>query len=185
MKIKLTEVPEEGRSYHWTTQSGEANAVLADIVGKNAYDTEFFIKPLNSKDFELTGRIKTKSPEICSRCGNDINFPVNERFHEILIPKQSQPRASKYSKVNHVSDLPEGGPEVSEYENMAFDMGEYLHEVVALAAPFNPACPEIGEDGKPSDCRIPESGQGLIYDEEMPVEKPQNPFAALKNLKLN
>lgn len=184
MKIKLTEVPEEGRSYVWTTKTGEANAVLADIVGKNPYEAEFFIKPLNSKDYELTGRITTKSPEVCSRCGNDIDFPVSEKFHEILIPKQGQPRNGKYSKVNHVSDLPEGGPEVSEYENMVFDMGEYLHEVVALAAPFNPACPET-VDGKPSDCRIPEEGQLFSYDEELPVEKPQSPFAALKNLKLN
>ncbi|KHD88794.1 MAG: hypothetical protein OM95_06605 [Bdellovibrio sp. ArHS] len=184
MKIKLTEVPEEGRSYSWSTETGEANAVLKDIVGSNHYQAEFFIKPLNSRDFDLTGRIVTKTPEICSRCGIDINYPVNEKFHEILIPKQDQPRNSKYSKVNHVSDLPADGPEVSEYENMVFDMGEFLHEIVALAAPFNPACPE-NVDGKPSDCRIPEEGQLFSYNEEMPVEKPQNPFAVLKNIKLN
>ncbi|MEN0059880.1 MAG: DUF177 domain-containing protein [Bdellovibrio sp.] len=184
MKINLTEIPEEGRSYQWNTQSGELNQVLLDLVGKKAHTTEFFIKPLNSRDFELIGTIQTSLPEQCSRCGIDIDFPVNEKFHEILIPKQSQPRNSKYSRVNHLSDLPTGGPEVSEYEGHIFDMGEFLHEVVALAVPFNPACPEK-EQGKPDGCRFPVKDEGFVYDEPMPLEKPQNPFAALKNIKLN
>ena len=111
MKINLADIPEEGRSYVWTTQTAELGAVLKDLVGKGTYETEFFIKPLNSKDFELSGKIKTTMPEQCSRCGIDFNFPVNEKFHEILIPKQYQPRGGKYSKVNHVSDLPEGRSE--------------------------------------------------------------------------
>ncbi|MBO9668216.1 MAG: DUF177 domain-containing protein, partial [Bdellovibrio sp.] len=158
--------------------------VLADLVGKNPYETEFFIRPLNSKDFELTGKIATKVPEQCSRCGTDIAFPIDEKFKEILIPKQDQPRGGKYAKVNHVSDLPEGGPDFCEYEGQHFDMGEYLHEVVALAIPYNPVCPKTDNP----ECTIytnPEPEQGVIYNEEMPTEKPESPFAALKNLKLN
>lgn len=184
MKIKLTEVPEDGRDYHWNTQSGELKAILADIIGENAYDTHFFIKPLNSRDFELTGNIKTHSPALCSRCGTDININVNERFHEILISKQENPRNGKYSKVNHVSDLPTGGPETSEYENMVFDMGEYLHEVVALAAPFNPSCKHDDAKVGNQSCFANEN-QLFSYDEKLPEEKPESPFAALKNLKLN
>lgn len=184
MKINLTEIPEDGRSYHWTNQTGELTSALSDIAGKNAYDAEFNIRPLNTKDFQLVGKITTATPETCSRCGKDINYPVTERFHEILIPKQYQPRDGKYARVNHLSDLPSGGPETSEYENDVFDMGEYLHEVVAISIPFNPACPEK-VDGKPSDCVIPVNGQAFSYDEKMPEEKPESPFAALKNLKLN
>lgn len=184
MKINLTEIPEEGRSYKWNTQTGELNSVLNDLIGKTPYESEFFIKPLNSRDFEVVGTIATKLPEQCSRCGIDIAFPVNKKFREFLIPKQDQPRGSKYSKVNHVSDLPEDGPDVSEYEGNLFDMGEYLHEVVALAAPFNAAGPE-DENGDCSICKIPVRGQSFSYDEEMPSEKPQNPFAVLKNIKIN
>ncbi|WP_415061639.1 YceD family protein [Bdellovibrio sp.] len=184
MKINLTEIPEEGRAYHWNSQTAELNSVLADLIGKTLHEAEFFIKPLNSRDFELIGTIKTKLPEICSRCGIEIPFPVDEKFHEILIPKQNQPRGSKYSKVNHVSDLPEGGPEVSEYEGHHFDIGEYLHEVVGLAAPFNAAGPE-DENGDCSICKIPVKGRSFSYDEKMPSEKPLNPFAVLKNIKTN
>lgn len=184
MKINLTEIPEEGRAYQWNSKTGELNSVLKELIGKALYETEFFIKPLNSKDFDLTGTIQTKLPEQCSRCGIEFPFPVNEKFHEILIPKQGQPRNSKYSKVNHVSDLPQGGPEVSEYEGHIFNIGEFLHEVVALAAPFNAAGPE-DEKGDCSICGIPVRGQSFNYDEKMPEEKPLNPFAALKNIKIN
>ncbi|WP_374028654.1 DUF177 domain-containing protein [Bdellovibrio bacteriovorus] len=184
MKINLTEIPEEGRSFQYNSQTGELNAVLKDLIGGAHYDAEFFVKPLNSKDFELVGKVRTKTPEQCSRCGIEIAFPVNEKFHEILIPKQSQPRGSKYSKVNHVSDLPEEGPDVSEYEGHLFDIGEYIHEVIALAAPFNPAGPE-DENGDCSICKIPVKGQSFSYDEELPLEKPANPFAVLKNIKIN
>lgn len=184
MKINLTEIPEEGRKYQWNSQTGELNSVLLDLIGKAFYETEFFIKPMNSKDFELMGTIQTQLPEQCSRCALDFAFPVNEKFHEILIPKQGQPRGSKYAKVNHVSDLPQGGPEVSEYEGHIFDIGEYLHEVVALAAPFNPIPPE-DEKGDCSVCKIPVRGKSFGYDEKMPEEKPVNPFAVLKNIKIS
>ena len=184
MKINLADIPEEGRSFVWNSQTAEITSILKDLIDKAEYQAEFFIKPLTTKDFELTGFIKTKLPEQCSRCGIDFAFPINEKFREILIPKQSQPRGGKYSKVNHVSDLPDNGTESVEYEGQHFDMGEYLHEVVGLAAPFNPAGPE-NDNGDCSICEIPLKGRTFSYNEEMPEEKPQNPFAALKNIKLN
>lgn len=184
MKINLAEIPEEGRSYHFNSKTGELNSILSDIIGKNVYETQFVIKPLNSRDFEVLGSIQTKLPEVCSRCGIDFPFPVDKKFHEFLIPKQDQPRGSKYSKVNHVSDLPEDGPDVTEYEGMHFDLGEYIHEVVALAAPFNAAGPE-DEKGDCSICGIPVKGRSFSYDEQMPEDKPLNPFAVLKNIKTN
>lgn len=184
MKINLAEIPEDGLTYVWTNQTGEITAVMADLIDKEAYTAEFTIRPLNSKDFDMTGKISTKLPCQCSRCGSDMKLPMNEKFHEILIPKQDQPRGGKYAKVNHVSDIPEGDTDFCEYEGQHFDMGEYLHEVIALGTPFNPVCPKADNP----ECSIytnPEPEHGVIYDEEMPAEKPESPFAALKNLKLN
>ncbi len=184
MKIRLTDISKDGHRYNWTRQTGEINSILADLIGSNTYEADFFIKALNSRDYEMTGRIVAKTPQVCSRCASEIDFPIDAKFHEILIPKQEQPRNAKYGKVNHVSDLHENGIEVSEYENLTFDMGEFLHEVIGLAIPFNPACMPTA-DGTPPKCGNPLTDQPFIYNEEMPVEKPQNPFAALKNLKLN
>lgn len=184
MKINLSEIPEEGATYQFDRKSAELNTILADLVGSADYSVEFVIRPLNTRDFEVKGWLKTKLPEQCSRCGIDFAFPVDAKFHEFLIPKMDQPRGSRYSHVNHVSDLPENGPETTEYEDFTFDAGEYLHEVAALAAPFNVAGPE-NEDGDCSICDIPVRGRSFSYNEELPEEKPQSPFAALKGLKIN
>lgn len=184
MRINLAEIPEEGRSYIWNSQTRELNSILADLIGSTPYHTEFFIKPLNTRDFELVGLIRSELPEVCSRCGIDFNLAVNEKFREILIPRQADDRTGKYAKANHLSETNDDGPSVAEYDGTSFDMGEYLHEVVGLATPFNPVPPE-NEKG---DCRVCHKfvrGQAFKYDEEMPAEVKENPFAALKNLKLN
>jgi uncharacterized protein len=186
MRINLSEIPEEGKSFLYNNQTAELNQILFDLIGKSAHIAQFTIRPLNSKDFEMTGTIKTALPEQCSRCGIDFDFPISEKFHEILIPKQDQPRGGKYSKVNHLSDQHETeGPGSVEYDDgMHFNIGDYLHEVAALAAPFNPSGPE-DENGDCSICKIPVRGRSFSYNEEMPSEKPQNPFSVLKNIKLN
>jgi len=184
MKINLSEIPEEGKSFVCTPQTGELNAVLKDLIGPIPYYAEFFIKPLNSKDFELSGFIRTELPEECSRCGIDFSLKINPSFREILIPRQTSERTGKYAKVNHISEAVEGGPSVAEYDGLVFDMGEYLHEAVAIAAPFNPAGPE-DEKGDCSICGITVKGRSFNYTEEMPAEKPESPFAILKNIKLN
>jgi uncharacterized protein len=184
MKINLSEIPEEGESFICSTKTGEFNAILKDLIGKATYHSEFFIKPLNTRDFELSGYIKTELPEDCSRCGIEFSLQVHPKFKAILIPRQEDDRTGKYAKANHVSETIEEGPEATEYDGMIFDMGEYIHEAVAIAAPFNPAGPE-DEKGNCSICGIPVKGRSFGYDEKMPEEKPESPFSVLKNIKLN
>lgn len=184
MRIHLADIPEEGKSYIWNNQTAELNPILADLIGSTPYQAEFFIRPLNSKDYELQGSIKTQIPEACSRCGLDFNLNVDDRFRAILIPRQEETRTGKYARVNHVSESLEEGPEVSEYDGNIFEMGEYLHERVALAAPFNPVAPEDA-NGDCSVCKIPLKGHSFSYDEVMPEDKPENPFQVLKNIKLS
>ncbi|RYZ82174.1 MAG: DUF177 domain-containing protein [Proteobacteria bacterium] len=165
-------------------KTGELNAVLRDLVGDTPYSTEFFIKPMNPRDFEMHGSVVTELPEDCSRCGLDFKFKVQTQFKEILIPQQEDTRTGKYAKVNHISEAEVDGPSVAEYQGTSFDFGEYLHEVIAIAEPFNPVPPE-NEKGDCSSCGIRVRGKTFGYSEEMPGEKPESPFAALKNIKLN
>ncbi len=182
MRINLHEIPEEGKKFLWTEKTKEVSRELQDLIGPSAHTADFFIKPINSKDFQVTGTIKTHLPEACSRCGMDFNFPVNQTFHEILIPAQPEDRTGKYAKVNHISEAATSGPSVAEYgANQTFEMGEYLHEQVAIALPFNPAPPEKA-NGDCSLCDQPVRGQVFTYNEEMPEEKVESPFEVLKNL---
>lgn len=184
MKITLSEIPEEGKSFSINSQTGELKQALQDLIGKNPYQADFFIRPLNQKDYTLNGKIVTKLAENCSRCGLDIQLDINAPFNEILIPKQEDSRTGHYAKPNHLSDVDNTGSDVSEYTGNQFDMAEFLHEVVGLAAPFNPVGPEK-EDGNCGICEMPVRGRSFGYDEEMPEGLKKNPFAALKNLKLN
>lgn len=184
MKIRLNEIPEEGRTYSWSTQTGEINSYLEDLIQKQNYQADFSIRPINSKDFQLIGKIATKAPELCSKCGFDILLPIKVSFTEILIPPQPDDRVGKYAKVNHISEINESGPSSTEYgSNQSFNMGEYLHEIVALNLPFIPV-PEKDEKGNCLDCGKTLISEVFSYDEKIEPDVKANPFDALKNLKL-
>lgn len=187
MKIKLHEIPEDGREYIFDRKTGELNSVLADLIDKAEYTVQMYIRPLNTKNYDVKGSIKSTTNELCSHCGEDFAFKAQASFHEILIPGAEEIKNSQFSKSNHVSELKEDGPGVSEYYDDQFDAGEFLHEALAFSIPFNPR----HEKGDP-DCKPvlkSEDSDAFKYDEKMSntieQEKKNNAFNVLKGLKLN
>lgn len=177
MKIRLNEIPEEGRQYRLNRETAELNAVLEDLIHHNTYNVNLDIRPLNARDFTLNGSIATQTHEQCSRCGEDFDFAIDKKVHEILIPGHDEDRTGKYAKSSSPSAT--GGDDevsVTEYSKQQFDLGEYLHEVIALEVPFNPFC---------STCTKPENDKAFTYDEKMGEESKPNPFQALKGIKIN
>ena len=183
MKIKLNEISEDGISYEFTRVTAELNPVLKDLIGEADYQIQFDIKPLNTKDFTLTGTIITKTNENCSRCGDLFKFPIDKKISEILIPKPEVDRTGKYAKTNVALTESDLSVAVLEYENNQFDVGDYLHEAIAIDVPFNPM-PKTKPNGDCSLCDKPRNLDQVIYDEKLSVEK-KNPFQSLKNIKLN
>lgn len=184
MIINLLEIPAEGKTFICNQNTAELNESLKDLIGKTAHQTEFTIRPLSAGgNFELSGWIKTAVPEDCSRCGLDFDYQVSEKFKELLMPELSVPRNSKYQKANHVSDMSGDGPSVVEYHGHHFNAGEYLHQVVALAEPYNPA-PTCDASGNCSLCKKNVTTEKFNY-EDPGFEEPTNPFAALKGIKIN
>ncbi|AGH95534.1 YceD family protein [Pseudobdellovibrio exovorus] len=177
MKIKLNEIPEDGRQYSLNRETAELNGTLEDLISQNDYKISLDIRPLNSRDFTVNGQVSTKTHEQCSRCGQDFNFGVEKTIREILIPTQEQGRTGKYAKSasHHVTDADEE-VSVTEYSKQQFDLGEFLHEAIALEVPFNPFC---------DDCLQPENNKAFIYDEKMGEEQKPNPFSALKGIKID
>jgi uncharacterized protein len=182
MIINLNEIPSEGRQFICNTQTGDLNESLRDLIGSTPHEADFFIRPFPNGTFQMKGTIKTQMDEDCSRCGIDFKHQLSEKFEELLIPKLDAPRGTKFSKVNHLSDLhEEGRPSVTEYEGNHFNVGEYLHEVIAMAVPMIPAPPE-DKDGNCSLCQKKVRGVLFRY-EDQGFEKPTSPFEALKKLK--
>lgn len=182
MIINLLEIPDGGATYELNPRTGELNESLSDLIGKSAYAADFFIRPLEAGTYEFSGKIKTMLPETCSRCGIDIQWPISESFKELLMPEIKVDRTEKYAKANHYSDLNHSGPSVTEYTGHKFNVGEFFHELVGLAIPFNPA-PPANENGDCGTCLIDLKNRSFGFDEVM--EKPESPFSGLKGLKLN
>lgn len=185
MKIKLSEIPEEGRNYEFTRESAELNLILSDLIGDESFKIDLFIVPLNTKDFMLTGQIKTRTEESCSRCGDSFKFALSKKIKEILIPKQEVDRTGKYTKSSvAISEHDENDAAVVEYEFNQFDVGEYLHETIAIDIPLAPM-PDTKPNGDCVLCDRPAHKSELIYDEKISSEQKINPFESLKNIKLN
>lgn len=184
MIINLSDIGPQGESFILNRQTGELNSLLADLIGENPYEIQLDLLP-KDQGFELKGLVQSQTPELCSRCGIDIKIKIYKEFKELLLPKiQSPGLGEHYSRVNHYTDLhEEEGPGVIECENLIFNAGEYLHELIALQIPIKP----VGESNSSGDCLV--CGLNIEttqfgYDEPFPAEK-KNPFSALKNIKLN
>lgn len=191
MIINLQEIPPEGKTYICNQHTGHLNQALRDLIGNKPHQAEFTIRPLQADTLELTGWIKAELPEDCSRCGLDFQLQVHEKFRELLMPLEKNPRNAKYSKPNHVSDMKIEDFSVIEYQGHHFNAGEYLHQVVALTEPLTPA-PECDKNGTCLVCHKPISKELFVYEdpgfeepEEPNGDTPRSPFSALKNIKLN
>jgi len=182
--INLSDIGPQGDSFSLNRESGELNAILSDLIGENNYDIQMKITP-KDHGFELVGSVRSQTPELCSRCGIDIQLKISKEFKELLLPKIKAPGIGEhYSRVNHYTDLhDEAGPGVIECDHLIFDAGEYLHELIALQIPARP----VGETNEVGDCLvcgINTEKTKFGYEDSFPAQK-ENPFSALKNIKLN
>lgn len=184
MIINLADISPDGESYALSKKTGELNTILKDIIGDNDYSINFTIRPLD-QGFDLSGSAASQTPEICSRCGIDIHIKINKTFRELLLPKIKSPaHGEHYSRVNHYTDLhEEGGPSIFECENLLFNVGDYIHELMGLQIPIRPVA-ETNDKGDCLTCGLNVETTNFGYDEALPAEK-NNPFEALKNIKLN
>lgn len=175
MIISLSEIPDEGKHFSSTEKSGEFKKALGDLIKKHNYKIDFFIKPIG-KGYDLSGSIKTFVPELCYRCGQDFDFGIDATFHEIML---SEEETGTITSSNHFNDLEQENPNVVLYSGNIFDMGEYVHELIGLQIPMQPA-PIENEKGDCSLCGIQVRGKDFSYNEDIK----KNPFDALKGIKV-
>lgn len=175
MKIKLNEISENGLDYWYNRQTAELNPILADLIDDKPYDVRLHIKPMNSKDYALSGQVTTSANELCSRCGENFDLPINKKLNEILIPERRSDRNDKYARTPLSMQGESDEVSVTEYHHEQLDLGEYLHEAIAIEIPFAPHCDKCQK----------KADELFIYDEKMGEEEKPNPFQALKGIKLN
>ncbi len=182
MLINLQEVPDSGRTWFLDRQTAELNEVLRPLLGTQEYWARLSIVPLSEgSSFDVHGTFKTKLPEQCSRCGDDFQLDLDEKFQNLLLPTMDMPRNGKIAKANHFSDLHQDGPEPIEYVENVFDVGEFFYELVVLAKPMIPSPPKDTE-GNCSICK--QSAKSFIHCDSGNQE-PSHAFEALKKLKFD
>jgi uncharacterized protein len=140
MKIRLAEIPKEGRSYSFSRESGELDAALQDLVQDHPYQVELFIRPI-ANAYEMRGTVKTQLTELCALCGWDIQVPIERKVNEILMPEEDEEhRKSQSVHGNHSVDFDNEGIELVSYKGENFDPGAYVHDVVGIAEPVYASC---------------------------------------------
>jgi len=189
MIIHLHEIPKEGKNWSYDQNHAEARTLFNDLLGANPFLIQVHIEPLGaSGTFQMSGVFTGQWPEDCSRCGDDFKYDSRQKFSHLLMPKFPAARDEKTAKTNHLSDnLSVGltddlGMEVFEYQGNTLNVGQFLHEIVALAKPLIPA-PSVDCHGQCELCKIPVHQQSFSYDE--PMETKQSPFAGLGQIKIN
>lgn len=179
--VHLKDLPNEGRQYIYTDTSGELTASLQDLIGTQPYRVEIDIKPMGNA-YLAQGTIQTGLNEICSLCAVEFVYPVKETFKEFLVVINPLSSKDHQARVNHSSELDLDGPECTELSSEVFQVGEFIHELIAVAAPMKP----IGRpDCGPACENYQEAVQkGWLGAQDNAPLKSESPFAVLKDLKL-
>lgn len=181
-EFNLKELPPEGRHFHFDETSEELSTELTDVVGNNPYSVDLEIQHLGNA-YQVSGTIKTQMDLACSRCAVDFKFPVDFKVKEILMIEPEMPRSGKSARVNHSSELNPLAPDCTVLHSSIFNLGPFVRELIALAEPIQPL-------GKP-DCDdlcenfLETQKQQQLRGSEIDLNNNTNPFAVLKDLKLN
>jgi len=179
MRINLNEIPAEGRSYEFSRATGELNAALADLLEKNPYEVELFIKPMGNA-FEMSGRLVSRKQTLCSKCGFEIDLPLSQNVKEFLIEEPKEYRKDQAVHGNGAVDFLADGPGVTHYKSPFFNIDDYVHEAFALAEPTYPECGV-------NDCKNLKEVEAKLRELEMSFaaeQKPGHPaFSVLEKLK--
>ena len=173
-RINLNEIPEAGRQFVLSSETGELTSVLEDLIGTRPYKAEFIVRPIGDA-YELIGRVSTRVPHVCSQCAEDLELPVDRKFKEILIEELPQEHKAHATHGSQSPDTDSQHTDVATYSGNQFDAGEFLHEQVALGEPLYPECGT-------KECKERQAeNKKFMY---VPEVKGHPGFEALKDLKL-
>ncbi len=170
--ISLSEIKPEGQEFPFSETTGELTPHLKDLIDDHPYKATLFLKPLGNV-FEISGEISTKMDLPCAKCGRDLEYPIEDHFHELILVEKDRPRNSSGSHAAHEVDA--SGPFCNHVQSDRFNLAEFVHEHIAASEPYVAHC------GRP-DC---EMHMQALQDEipQIDTEKGTNPFAILKNFK--
>lgn len=139
MRINLNDIPTEGKQFKFTQADGKITPVMQDLIGQEDFSFDITIRPLGNA-FEVKGEGHSFADEVCSKCGWDLHLPIDKKIHEYLVIEEARPRKSHSTHGNQSLDLEQNGPDTTYLKSQQFNVGEFLHEQLALSWPEYPQC---------------------------------------------
>lgn len=182
MKISLSKINKDKESFHFTEENQEFSERLSDILGKAKFEIQLEVTELGEA-IEAKGHFKAKPLLECSFCAEDYPYSLSFDFQEYLFPEEAK-RAAKLSGEEEVHikkvDLEnKNGNDVSVVGD-EFLFLDYIYDKVGFHIPFQVPCKD-----KKEYCENYTSIQSKIEAYKAPEEVSENPFAALKSLKVD
>ena len=174
MKINLLDIGEEGHEFKYVMgEEKDIDDVLKETID-DLNDCAFNVTILKTGDiFTATGRFTLEKDDVCSKCGQDIQIPIDHKFTEFLMNETSADADQKghapHSGLNLQNDQ-----EVTFVQGYELDLGEFIREQMAVAIPSYPACADT------KACETRQKDYQKYYVEEKAAGHPA--FAVLADL---
>lgn len=161
MIISIINIPHEGQNFEFNEDG---------ILVKG------FIYPLKN-GFDINGEIEASIKTECSFCAEDMQIPVKEKFHELMMLGGKITRQLQEEEVDP-NDL-----EINYIQGNEIDLRPLVDEMIAVNMPIQPKCTEeVSKDGKP---KCIEGSPYEKYLQENSSFNLKNPFDVLKTFKKN
>lgn len=135
--------------------------------------------------FDLKGQVNSSMDLQCSLCAIDFKYPLVINLHELLVIDKPLAKGDQMSRANHAHEWESEGPDYILLKSDAFNVAEYIHEMIALAEPLRPLgrpdCDEMCENIKD---RVQRPWLSFGEEEQAATGVRSNPFQILEKIKL-
>lgn len=175
-RISLNSLSPNGENFRYDSEEGSLNQVLRDLIGTHKYHAEVYIEPLGEA-YAIRGHITTNLDLLCSKCAFPLEKQITAHFDELIVIQPQAHRNEKEARVNHTTDLNDG-PFCNLISTPHFEIGEFLHEQIAINTPATP----LGRPDCDSNCENYQNAEKegwLNSDETEAFAEKSNPFSVL------
>lgn len=183
MKIKITDIPSQGRELVFAPSleslNARANAGHNPNAPSSASVPEYrfggtpsatLALHLHGSNVSVSGTAHAQFTAACSRCAEPLEQNIEVDIEVILKPKSETPRRNE----DEFEDLGFGY-----YDGREVDCGDIVEEFLLLQLPYTVTC----EAESVSDCEQAQAALKYYEEDDTPAEDER--FAILRGLKIN
>ena len=137
LKINLKSLSNQGWDFSYNQKSAELTKKLRPLIGENSYNIRVCVRPSGHSSYIISGQIQTWFNLLCARCAYEFKESINKEFEEKIFLQKKLIRIDKRVRNSHFSELM-NTEDFTVINDDLFDIGEFLHELIAVEEPLRP-----------------------------------------------